>query len=95
MTLTGGNEYPAKVIGMDEDKDVAVLHIDTAGKDVLHPLQLGSSSDIQVRARGAAASSALFGRFGSGGWSGCGSGCSMGLLRGAPPRGVRLRAASP
>lgn len=48
VTLTGGNDYPAKVVGFDEDKDVAVLQIDTQGKEELDPLAVGSSSDLQA-----------------------------------------------
>lgn len=51
VTLTGGNDYPATVIGVDEDKDVAVLKIDTQGKETLHPLRLGTSSDLRVGQR--------------------------------------------
>lgn len=39
--------YEAQVVGYDEDKDVAVLHIDAEGKD-LRPLAVGSSGDLLV-----------------------------------------------
>lgn len=48
VTLAGGNDYAASVVGVDPDKDVAVLRIDTNGKDALHPARLGTSSDLQV-----------------------------------------------
>jgi len=51
VTLTGGNDYPATVVGIDEDKDVAVLRIDVAGKESLQPLRVGISSDLQVGQR--------------------------------------------
>jgi S1-C subfamily serine protease len=66
VTLSGGSDYAASVVGVDEDRDVAVLRIDTSkkenkekikednskdGVDVLHPLQLGTSSDLQVGQR--------------------------------------------
>lgn len=51
VTLSGGNDYPAQVVGVDEDKDVAVLKINTDGKDDLHPLKLGTSTDLQVGQR--------------------------------------------
>lgn len=51
VTLTGGNDYPATVVGVDEDKDVAVLTINTNGKEKLQPLRVGTSSDLQVGQR--------------------------------------------
>jgi S1-C subfamily serine protease len=39
--------YEADVVGYDEDKDVAVLHI-SAPEDKLRPLPVGSSSDLLV-----------------------------------------------
>ncbi|KAG7670737.1 hypothetical protein KSW81_004171 [Nannochloris sp. 'desiccata'] len=55
ITLSGGSDYAATVVGVDEDRDVAVLKIDTKGnaKDaqLLKPLQLGTSSDLQVGQR--------------------------------------------
>ncbi len=78
VTLSGGSDYAATVVGVDEDRDVAVLKIDTStttstkGKDIkkdiqqidttkskdaietqqlLTPLQLGTSSDLQVGQR--------------------------------------------
>ncbi|KAL4857774.1 Protease Do-like 1 [Chlorella vulgaris] len=49
VTLSGGKDQSAKVVGYDEDKDVAVLQI--TQKDMegpLVPLQLGDSSDLEV-----------------------------------------------
>lgn len=55
ITLSSGSDYAATVVGVDEDRDVAVLKIDLKGnaKDaqLLKPLQLGSSSDLQVGQR--------------------------------------------
>jgi S1-C subfamily serine protease len=39
--------YDAKVIGEDQSTDVAVIQVD-APADMLHPLQLGDSSSVQV-----------------------------------------------
>lgn len=47
MTLGDQSVYEADVVGYDEDKDVAVLHID-APEDKLRPLPVGSSSDLLV-----------------------------------------------
>lgn len=51
VTLTGGNDYKAKIVGLDADRDVAVLQINTEGKDTLKPLKRGTSSDLQVGQR--------------------------------------------
>ncbi|PSC73356.1 Protease Do-like chloroplastic isoform B [Micractinium conductrix] len=49
ITLAGGKGQPAKVVGYDEDKDVAVLQIDMKEMDgPLVPLPLGTSSDLEV-----------------------------------------------
>ena len=32
VTLGGGSDYPGTIVGFDEDKDVAVLQIDTGGE---------------------------------------------------------------
>jgi S1-C subfamily serine protease len=42
-----GETYSAKVIGEDQSTDVAVIQVD-APADVLHPLPLGDSSQVQV-----------------------------------------------
>ncbi|GBG65314.1 hypothetical protein CBR_g50353 [Chara braunii] len=47
VTLGDQSVYEAKVVGYDEDKDVAVLHID-APPNLLRPLPVGSSSDLLV-----------------------------------------------
>ncbi|CAM6101783.1 unnamed protein product [Calypogeia fissa] len=47
VTLGDQSVYEADVVGYDEDKDVAVLHID-APEDKLRPLPVGSSSDLLV-----------------------------------------------
>jgi S1-C subfamily serine protease len=47
VTLGDQSVYEADVVGYDEDKDVAVLHI-SAPEDKLRPLPVGSSSDLLV-----------------------------------------------
>eukprot|EP00244_Chara_vulgaris_P011866 TRINITY_DN6023_c0_g1_i1.p1 TRINITY_DN6023_c0_g1~~TRINITY_DN6023_c0_g1_i1.p1 ORF type:complete len:347 (+),score=54.84 TRINITY_DN6023_c0_g1_i1:41-1042(+) len=47
VTLGDQSVYEAEVVGYDEDKDVAVLHID-APPNLLRPLAVGSSSDLLV-----------------------------------------------
>ena len=54
VTLSGGTDYAATVVGVDEDRDVAVLKIETkAGTSdaALRPLQIGTSEDLQVGQR--------------------------------------------
>ncbi len=55
VTLSGGSDYSASVVGVDEDRDVAVLKIDTKDnvKDaqLLKALVIGTSSDLQVGQR--------------------------------------------
>lgn len=53
VTLTGGAEHPAKVVGYDEDRDVAVLQLVTPEGDppVLHPTKLGDSAGLLVGQR--------------------------------------------
>jgi S1-C subfamily serine protease len=47
VTLGDQSVYEADVVGYDEDKDVAVLHIDCP-EEKLRPLPVGSSSDLLV-----------------------------------------------
>ncbi|GJW31000.1 protease Do-like protein 1, chloroplastic [Tanacetum coccineum] len=47
VTLADQTTYDAKVIGFDQDKDVAVLQID-APKDKLRPIPVGVSADLLV-----------------------------------------------
>ncbi|GJD11533.1 Protease Do-like 1, chloroplastic [Galdieria sulphuraria] len=47
ITLYNGHIYDAKLVGVDPDKDVAVLKID-APKNELRPIPLGHSSDLIV-----------------------------------------------
>ncbi|KAJ7526837.1 hypothetical protein O6H91_16G025200 [Diphasiastrum complanatum] len=47
VTLGDQSVYDADVVGYDEDKDVAVLRIN-APKQLLRPLQIGSSGDLLV-----------------------------------------------
>ncbi|MFP4477064.1 MAG: S1C family serine protease [Desulfatibacillaceae bacterium] len=47
VTLADGNKYAGRLVGTYPDNDLAVIRID-APKDRLHPLPLGSSSDLQV-----------------------------------------------
>lgn len=50
VTLTGGAEHPAKIVGFDEDRDVAVLQLITTDGDkpLLHPTKLGDSDGLLV-----------------------------------------------
>jgi len=51
VTFTDGNDVRARVMGVDEDKDLAVLFVDPSqlGTEiVLQPLSLGTSSDLVV-----------------------------------------------
>ncbi len=45
VTLPGGREYDAKVVGLDEDTDLALLKIDASG---LTPVTWGDSSKLRV-----------------------------------------------
>ncbi|KAH7851753.1 hypothetical protein Vadar_016157 [Vaccinium darrowii] len=47
VTLSDQTTYDAKVVGFDQDKDVAVLRVD-APKDKLRPIPLGVSADLLV-----------------------------------------------
>lgn len=47
VTLGDQSVYEADVVGYDEDKDVAVLHIE-APKDKIRPIPVGTSSDLLV-----------------------------------------------
>ncbi|KAI7731164.1 hypothetical protein M8C21_006572 [Ambrosia artemisiifolia] len=47
VTLADQTTYDAKVVGFDQDKDVAVLRID-APKDKLRPIPVGMSADLLV-----------------------------------------------
>ncbi|CAL5221332.1 g3507 [Coccomyxa viridis] len=55
VSLMGDEEYPASVVGVDRDKDVAVLQLkmpeDIDKKKRLHPVTLGTSADLQVGQR--------------------------------------------
>lgn len=58
VSLSGGDDYPAKVVGVDEDKDIAVLQITLPPLPAVvppppppQPLRLGHSSDLQVGQR--------------------------------------------
>ncbi|DBB12853.1 TPA: Protease Do-like 1, chloroplastic [Trebouxia sp. C0006] len=50
VTLTGGAEHPAKIVGFDEDRDVAVLQLIIEDGDLpsLHPTKLGDSAGLLV-----------------------------------------------
>jgi len=50
VTLFDRTEYPAEVVGVAPEKDIAVLKID-APAEVLEPLHVGSSSDLVVGQR--------------------------------------------
>ncbi|KAI9078098.1 hypothetical protein K1719_040023 [Acacia pycnantha] len=47
VTLADQTTYDAKVVGFDQDKDVAVLRVD-APKDKLRPIPIGISADLLV-----------------------------------------------
>jgi S1-C subfamily serine protease len=47
VTLDGGNEFTGKVLGQDDDKDMAVLLIEEKA-DELRPITIGSSADVVV-----------------------------------------------
>lgn len=47
VTLSDNTTWPARYVGAEPDKDVAVLKID-APKHVLTPLPIGTSADLQV-----------------------------------------------
>ncbi|KAF5201573.1 Protease do-like 1 protein [Thalictrum thalictroides] len=47
VTLADQSTFEAKIVGFDQDKDVAVLHVD-APKDKLRPLPVGVSADLLV-----------------------------------------------
>ncbi|XP_021722866.1 protease Do-like 1, chloroplastic [Chenopodium quinoa] len=47
VTLADQSTYEAKVVGYDQDKDVAVLRIDVP-KDKLRPIPIGVSADLLV-----------------------------------------------
>jgi S1-C subfamily serine protease len=47
VTFSGTNTVAARVVGKDDDTDLAVLEVDPRGLD-LHPLELGDSSTVQV-----------------------------------------------
>lgn len=47
VTLSDQSVYDARVVGFDQDKDVAVLRVD-APKDKLRPIPVGVSADLLV-----------------------------------------------
>ncbi len=53
------NQVAAEIVGFDPDADVALLKVDTDGLD-LHPLQLGSSRDVETGEPVAAIGSPFF-----------------------------------
>lgn len=48
ITLSGGSQIMASVVGVDPDKDIAVLKIKTDAKEKLQPIKIGNSSDLFV-----------------------------------------------
>ena len=48
LTFSGGNSYPAKVVGSDPYSDLAVVTVSSAPLSEFHPLTLVSSSTLQV-----------------------------------------------
>ena len=47
VTLNNGATYPAKIVGVAPDKDIAILHIDVDPKELL-PLPIGASAGLKV-----------------------------------------------
>jgi len=47
VTLADQSTYDAKVVGFDQDKDVAVLRVE-APRDKLRPIPIGVSADLLV-----------------------------------------------
>ncbi len=47
VTLDDQTSYPAKLVGTEPDKDIAVLRIETKGAE-LKPIRIGTSADLQV-----------------------------------------------
>ncbi len=47
VTLSDRTDYDAQIVGVEPDKDIAVLRID-APKEKLSPLSIGTSHDLQV-----------------------------------------------
>ena len=47
VTLSDQSTYDAKVVGFDQDKDVAVLRVD-APEEKLRPIPIGISADLLV-----------------------------------------------
>lgn len=47
VTLEEGTQYEARLVGYEPDYDIAVLKID-APRSALHPIAIGTSSDLQV-----------------------------------------------
>lgn len=47
VTLSTGASYPAEIVGLDPDHEIAVLKI-KAPRDVLSPIELGQSANLQV-----------------------------------------------
>jgi S1-C subfamily serine protease len=47
VTLNDGSQYPATIVGVAPDKDIAVLHIDAPPSKLL-PLPVGQSSTLKV-----------------------------------------------
>ncbi|KAL2943217.1 Protease Do-like 1 chloroplastic [Bienertia sinuspersici] len=47
VTLADQSTYEAKVVGFDQDKDVAVLRVE-APKEKLRPVPIGVSADLLV-----------------------------------------------
>eukprot|EP00210_Caulerpa_lentillifera_P003562 g3398.t1 len=48
ITLSGGEQVMASVVGVDPDKDVAVLKIKAESTEELQPIKVGTSSDLFV-----------------------------------------------
>jgi len=51
VSLPDQSQYPAKLIGVDPQNDLAVVRITEVPKDRLHPIPLGESQDLKVGQR--------------------------------------------
>ncbi|HKL58020.1 MAG TPA: trypsin-like peptidase domain-containing protein [Sphaerochaeta sp.] len=48
VTLYNEQSYPAKLIGVDSEDDLAVIQIRVENESVLNPITLGTSSDLKI-----------------------------------------------
>jgi len=48
VSLSDQSQYSARIVGIDEQNDLAIIKIDNAPEDQLHPITLGNSGTIKV-----------------------------------------------